>query len=72
MEFLSKQECEIILAFADNNMVVEPAARAVGIKWGDLLRERLRQIKMRTGLDPYKFYDLYELTKSAKHWLELY
>ena len=57
--------CKIILALADNHMVVNKAAKGLYMDHSTVLYH-IRMIKAITGMNPMDFYDLYELVQCVK------
>lgn len=60
--------CKIILAMAENSMIVNRAAKAIYMDHSTLLYH-LRWIKLITGKDPMNFYDLIDLVRMAREML---
>lgn len=57
---MTRVDAEVVLALADNNMNVSVTAKALYMHRNNVIYH-LRKVKSETGLDPMKFYDLYEL-----------
>jgi sugar diacid utilization regulator len=57
---MTKNQKEIVKAFADGNMQLSVAAKLV-YKHRNTVGYHLKKIKKETGLDPMNFYDLEKL-----------
>ncbi len=62
---LTEQEKELILAYAKNDMNAKETEREHFMAIGGF-RYHAKKIKEKTGLSPFRFYDLVELLKEAK------
>ena len=60
--------CKIILALANNGMIVNRAAKAIYMNHSTLLYH-LNMIKAITGKDPSNFYDLIDLVRMVREVL---
>ena len=56
---------DIILAYADCNMNQKKVTQRVYMSYNGI-HYRLKKIKVETGLDPQKFYDLIKLVEMVK------
>lgn len=63
--------CKIVLAMADNRMRVTEAAKELFMHYSTVIYH-IKLIKAITGKDPMNFYDLIDLVKLAKEYLEYY
>lgn len=57
----------VVLAYAENNMVVTDTARALFMH-RNTVQYHLDVTLEKTGLSPMKFYDLVKLVKKLKKW----
>ena len=62
---LTVEEADIIFAIARCDMVRERVSRELYYHRNSL-RNKVNKIKEKTGLNPYKFYDLIKLLEIAK------
>lgn len=62
---MDEQEAKLILAFADGKMILHRASQNAYMSRGSVVYH-LKKIHNTTGLNPYNFYDLYQLTVLAK------
>lgn len=62
---LSEQRCNIILAFADNNMNVSNTAKQLFMHRNTVVYH-LERIKEFTDKNPFNFYDLHDLVVWVK------
>lgn len=60
MSKLTRRQCDVISAFAFNNMTLDGAANELGCHRNTILYH-LSVINKKTGLDPRDFFDLHEL-----------
>ena len=65
---LTPIRCKIILALANNGMIVNRAANEIDMNHSTLLYH-LKWIKVITGKDPMNFYDLIDLVRIAREVL---
>lgn len=61
---LNRTEREVIKAFASNDMNLSKAAKEIYLSRGGAFY-RLNLIRKKTGLNPFRFYELIELLKEA-------
>lgn len=64
-DFLDDMDYRIILAYANNNMKINPTAQELNYSDGTI-QYHLKKIKRLTGLDPWKFWDLVKLCECMK------
>ena len=62
---LTELDCEIVLAFAENDMKVSETAQKFFFH-RNTIEYHLDKVKRKTGLNPKKFYDLTELVLEIK------
>ena len=62
---LNDTEVQVILSFAKHNMKTAPVARELHY-CRQAIDYRLNQIKQKTGLNPWGFFDLCELVEMVK------
>ena len=65
MNVLTDIDRVVIFAFAENNMSVAETARQSYLCRGSV-EYHLHRVHQKTGLNPYKFYDLVELVERTK------
>lgn len=65
---MNEKDCQVILAFAENNMKLQATANALGRNY-DTVAWRIARINAITGLDPRNFYDLIKLVDMANNRL---
>lgn len=54
---MTKQQAEIILAFAENDMKIRPTAKQIYMSDANV-SYHLRKVRLQMGWNPMKFYDL--------------
>ena len=65
---LTPVRCRIILALADNGMIVNRAAKAIEMNHSTLMYH-IKLIKAITGKNPMNFYDLIDLVRMVREVL---
>ena len=64
-EKLTDQNIKCVLGFAENNMKASETARSMYFTRNSVIYH-LNQVKEKTGLNPYNFYDLMKLVLDLK------
>lgn len=62
---LTETDCEFLLAYAKYNMQLSETARQIAYS-RNAVKYHLDQVKVKTGLSPYNFYDLVKLVQMCQ------